>query len=122
MGRATEYTEAMLEKAKEYVAGNNDAISSVAGLAVYMGICRATVYKWKDDNPEFADTLARLLTMQEHQALNNGITGEFNATITKLVLANHGYSDKQEIEQTTNFAMVSDEPLSAEEWKDQYSS
>jgi len=31
---------------------------------------------------------------QERVLLANGITGEFNAAITKLVLAKHDYSDK----------------------------
>ena len=30
--------------------------------------------------------------------LNKGLAGEFNATIAKLLLANHGYSDRQQHE------------------------
>ena len=112
-GRSTEYTEKHNEKAKDYIANlpEGQVIQSIAGLAVYLGVSRSTVYKWRDENEDFSDTLEHLLDNQEVAAVNNGLTGEFNATITKLILANHGYSEKQEIEQTTNFAVVSDTPL-----------
>lgn len=122
-GRSTEYTEEHNKKAKGYIDNlpSDQVIPSIAGLAVYLGVNRSTVYKWRDENQEFSDTLECLLDNQEVKAVNNGLTGDFNATITKLILANHGYSEKQEIEQTTNFAVVSDTPLSEEEWENKHS-
>nr|WP_296300623.1 terminase small subunit [Gilliamella sp.] len=32
---------------------------------------------------------------QEVELINKGLKGEFNASIAKLMLANHGYSEKQ---------------------------
>ncbi len=124
-GRQTEYTEFHNEKALKYASGewkeDGSVIPSVAGLALYLGVARTTVYKWADENPEFSYTLERLLSSQELRALNNGLSGEFNPAITKLVLHNHGYSDKSEIDSNVEFALVSDEPTT-EEWEDEFSS
>lgn len=103
-GRPTDYNQSVIDAAEDYIENyedHGDAIPSVAGLSCVLGVSKSTVYLWKSDYPEFSDTLNRLSAAQERKALNNGINGVFNPTITKLVLANHGYSDKQEIEQTT---------------------
>jgi hypothetical protein len=104
MARPSEYDPSVLDVAEDYI--NNfkdkyeDAIPSAAGLACVLGISKSTLYLWKDAHPELSDTLSRLQSSQERQAINNGITGVFNPTITKLVLANHGYHDKVDQELT----------------------
>ena len=92
----------MLERAKAYAGGDftsqGDQMPSIVGLAKYLGVARATLYKWCDDGdkPEFSDTLEFLEDEQERTLFNKGLTGDFNAAITKLALGNHGYSDKTE--------------------------
>ena len=93
-GRSTKYSQDIQDKADTYIEKNERAIPSVAGLSVFLNIARSTIYKWSDENEAFSDTLEQILAEQELEALNNGLTGDFNATITKLVLANHGYHDK----------------------------
>lgn len=103
-GRPTDYDPSVIDETEyyfNYYKSHGDAIPSIAGLACVIGVSKSTIYLWKDLYPEFSDTLNKLMTHQERVAVNNGITGLFNPTITKLVLANHGYSEKQEIEQTT---------------------
>jgi len=39
--------------------------------------------------------------MQERTAVNRGLDGTFNSAITKLILHNHGYSDKQAIDHAS---------------------
>jgi len=112
-GRLTEYTEDHNEKAIEYIEYTDDAIPSIAGLALFLGVDRSTVYKWRNENPEFSYTLARLLLKQEQTALNKGLTGDFTPAITKLVLANHGYSDRIE-QNTTAVVKVTGEMSDAE--------
>lgn len=97
-GRPTIITDELLAKAKKYADGGYmgiDVIPSIAGLAYHLGIHRATIYAHSE---EFNDTLERIKQNQERLLLNGGLTGEFNATLTKLLLTNHGYSDKQETE------------------------
>lgn len=104
-GRPTDYDQSVLDIAEDYIKNHKDTygdiIPSVAGLACAIGVAKSTVYLWRDLHPEFSDSLNRLLTDQERQSVNGGISGLFNPTITKLVLANHGYSDSATVTQTT---------------------
>jgi len=108
MGRHTELTQELIDKADLYLSEYESAIPSVAGLSLFLGCARSTVYKWKEESDDFSDILGRILATQEQLLLSNGLTGDFNATIAKLVLGKHGYSDKQETELSGN----PDKPLS----------
>ena len=104
MARPTKYTEEMQSKADEYVTcyeSQGDVIPSVAGLCCYVGVSRATIYNWADIYPEFLDTLSKISENQEATLLNKGLNGDFAPTLTKLVLAGHGYSDRQEIDHSS---------------------
>ena len=103
VGRPTKYNDDMQAQADAYVTewADYDAIPSRVGLCCYLGIDKTTSYDWEAIYPEFSHTLRVIDTLQEHTGVNKGITGEFNSTITKLVLANHGYSDRQAVDHTT---------------------
>ena len=100
MGAPTKYNKSKLKAAIKYIDDYKEkhghAIPSVAGLAVVLGVCRKTVYSWSESekNKDFLYTLSRIATNQEFHLLNGGLLGDFNPTITKLALANHGYSDR----------------------------
>lgn len=100
--RPTEYSKELEIKAREYIESfesNSDSIPSVVGLCKVINRARSTVYKWADeDDKKFSDILSELKEAQELALLNKGLSGEFNSTITKLILTKHGYSDKQETE------------------------
>lgn len=100
-GRPTEYTEELLQKARDYVAFalSEEKLPSVAGLAKHLKIARSTIYDWasQEDKGEFSDILEDILSTQEEELINKGLTGKYNSTITKLVLSKHGYSDKSDI-------------------------
>lgn len=105
VGRPSKYNEAMQAQADRYIYDyeqQEDVIPSAAGLCVWLGISRSTLHEWERSYPEFSNTLEAIRELQEKIALNKGITGAFNSTIVKLVLANHGYSDKAAIDHTTN--------------------
>jgi len=72
-------------------------LPSIAGLAVFMGISRDTVYDWKGKYPYFSDIIEELLTMQERFLVEGGVSGSYNPMISKLILTKHGYADKQEV-------------------------
>jgi len=100
-GRPTKYNKAILEKANEYLNGDSeDVVLSAVGLACYLNVTKSTVYLWGDEHKEFSDTLGKVQGLQERQLVNNGVTGDWNSTITKLMLANHGYHEKQDIKQS----------------------
>ena len=104
MGRQTKLNDELIAKANEYIydfRSNDDIIPSVAGLACYLDIARSTIYKYKDENPDFSDILERIEQLQEKMLINGGLMGDFNAPITKLMMTKHGYSDKQDVDHTT---------------------
>lgn len=109
-GRPTKYTEELLEKARKYIGGQweieGDAIPSVAGLSVYLGVRRETLHVWANEEgkEEFSNMLGQMLAKQENILLNKGLTNEHSSVITKLVLSKHGYSDKLEQETKHDIA------------------
>jgi hypothetical protein len=110
MGRPSKFAES-LAKAKEYLMGGyetvGDVVPSVAGLACYLGVSRKTVYEWVKESTDLSDTLEGILAMQENKLINKGLNGDFNPTITKLMLANHGYSEKQEVDHKSSDSSMS---------------
>ncbi len=95
-GRPSPYGDEMLAKASDYIEDCPDVVPSAAGLAIFLGISRQTVYQWRDDHPEFSDTLATLLAEQERRLINGGLNGEYNSNIAKLMMANHDYVERSE--------------------------
>lgn len=104
-GRPTKYNNNILEKAKEYLVNYDQyghVIPSEAGLSDVLDVTRETIIQWSkdEDKKEFSYTLQKIKNKQELVAVNKGIKGEFNAAITKLILHNHGYTEKQQVEQS----------------------
>ncbi|WP_458047935.1 DNA-packaging protein [Providencia hangzhouensis] len=110
MGRPSKFADSLV-KAKEYLMGGyeavGDVVPSVAGLACYLGVSRKTVYEWVKESTDLSDTLEGILAMQENKLINKGLNGDFNPTITKLMLANHGYSEKQEVDHKSSDSSMS---------------
>ncbi|WP_392552714.1 terminase small subunit [Orbus wheelerorum] len=106
-----------LKKANEYVnhgyKENGGLIPSISGLSLYIGCSRSSLYNYAHESEEFSDLLETVKAIQENELINKGLSGEFNATITKLMLANHGYSDKQQVEQNNHVRVDFNKPLSA---------
>ena len=112
VGAPTKYNDEVIVKTIAYISNHKmhgDVVPSMAGLCCELGITKSTAYDWssQDDKKEFSDTLEILQQVQERLLLSGGLSGDNNSTITKLMLCNHGYSDKTEIEQhNTGEAMV----------------
>lgn len=104
VGRPTKYNDEMQRQADAYLLNwrERDAVPSRVGLCCYLGISKHTSFEWEKIHSEFSATLGAVDTLQEYVAMNKGITGEFNSTIVKLVLANHGYSDKVQQDVTSS--------------------
>lgn len=114
IGRPTIYSEAMLEKAKEYVLSCDDSedvlaedsnrpiykirvnLPTVEGLAIHMGINKDTIYEWCKIHNEFSDVIEELLAYQARELINKGLSGDYNPTIAKVLLSKRGYSEKTE--------------------------
>lgn len=100
MARPSKLTPEMVEKAEDYLQhfeNYGDVIPSAAGLAVALGVTEPTVYNWDNEShPEFFGFLWKIKTKQQQVLLSKGLSGDFNSTITKLILTKHGYSDRIE--------------------------
>ena len=121
-GRPTEYTPDIVLKAQEYLNSCVDQIEEYhstrgmksdtynrlvkvrlptkGGLAIHLGVSRETLYDWARKYPEFSDIMEALGAIQEDRLLNNGLSGDYNPTIAKVLLTKHGY--REGIDQTTN--------------------
>lgn len=105
-GRPTKYTPELLLRAHQYVddytiAG--DAVPQLAGFSIWIGITKETLFQWERDpeKAEFSDLIGKVREQQCQALINGGLMGEFNPTIAKVLLAKHGFSDRQEIDHTT---------------------
>lgn len=121
-GRPTEYNEEIISKSIEYInlcvdeivdyhktRGEkhnsyerriNVKLPTIEGLASHLGVARSTLYEWKEKYNEFSDILEKLLSIQAEKLINNGLSGDYNSTIAKLLLAKHGYKDTRETDLT----------------------
>ena len=123
IGRPSLLDEEMLEKAKHYMIDGykeiENIVPSVAGLCCYLGVSKSAVYVWSEKSEanlkdpirvEFMDTLDAIQAKQEMLLINGGLSQVFSGTITKLMLANHGYSDKVNTDITSNGQTIGDKP------------
>jgi len=104
-GRPTKYCDEIQETADHYAqnfAEYGDPVPSVAGLADAIDVSRRTIYTWSEKHDQFLHTLERIENRQHKFLVSGGLTNEFNAGITKLMLHNHGYSDKMATDLTSN--------------------
>lgn len=114
-GRPTKYNEEIVRKTKKYLESCTDdeeefhktrgdksdgyerilkvKLPSIEGLAVYLEVPRQRIYDWEKEYPVFHDIIDKLRSMQAERLINKGTSGEYNATITKVILTKHGYRE-----------------------------
>jgi len=100
-GRPTKLTDELLAQAETYLATfaekNDRAVPTVADFALFLNINRDTVYDWAKSNVSFSDIVNDILAIQENLLIQGSLTNRLNATISKLLLAKHGYAERQEL-------------------------
>ena len=105
-GRPSKLTDALIEQAGRYATKDyrlqGEVIPTIEGLAVFLNVSRKTLYNWKAENEEFLHILDDLMARQAKELFSNGLRGDFNPTITKLILTKHGYSDRVEQDVTSS--------------------
>ena len=104
-GRPSKYDDETVGKVEHYLENHtefNDLVPSIAGLATALNVDKTTVYLWAKDEEksQFSHMLAKILQKQESMLLSGGLLGDMNATIVKLMLSKHDYSDKVEQQVT----------------------
>lgn len=103
-GRPPIYNESFVDRARDYLENlpEDEVLHSIEGLSSYLDIARSTVYKWigEEGKENFSDIVEKTLNKQGKTLINNGVSGKFNASITKVILTKHGY--REGIDTTTN--------------------
>lgn len=70
-------------------------LPTIERFAKYIGVHFDTLYDWADKNKKFSESLSRIKEEQKEWLFDNGLLGEYNPVIAKLILSsNHGMSDK----------------------------
>jgi len=105
-GRPTKYNPEILTKTKEYIENyeaHGDAFPSLIGLSLALDINISTVEEWGKDKTKakFSSMLGKILSTQQRVAWTKGLNGTYNASLVKLLLTKHGYSDKTDTDVTS---------------------
>ena len=123
-GRPTEYSQEILNKTVEYIDSCEDEdiqkvkqsnsekgyemyenklrvnLPTIEGLARYLKVSVKSLYNWEKEHEEFLQVMGDLRAKQAESLINNGLSGDYNPTIAKVLLTKHGY--REGIDQTTN--------------------
>lgn len=107
VGRPTKYNKEILEKALHYLDNYEeygDAFPSDIGLIDALDIASSTLYEWAkhEDKKDFSEILDKINRKQQRVAWQKGLKNEYNASLVKLLLGKHGYSDKVESDHKTS--------------------
>lgn len=122
VGRPTKYTPELLEKARQYIyeyEKYDHAFPSDIGLALVLGISKTSLYDWAqhEDKKEFSDILDVINDTQQIVAWNKGLKNEYNATLVKLLLGKHGFSDKVESDHKSSDGSMRPQSITIEHVK-----
>lgn len=104
-GRPTLYNDEILTKARTYLVEfekRGEVVPTIEGLSEVLDISRETIYDWarQPEKEAFSDITLQILAKQAKTLINKGLAGDFNHSITKLMLSKHGYHEKQEVEHS----------------------
>jgi len=122
-GRPTKYSDTYVKKTKDYVDSCNDELvqivsgesekftafkekvrvnlPTIEGLAIYLKLHKDTIYEWEKKYKPFSDVINILRAKQVERLINNGLSGDYNPIIAKVLLSKQGYSEKTETNITT---------------------
>lgn len=100
-GRPTKYRDDMPDQVREYAFGGyqerGHRLPTYEGLAEVLKVTVSTIKLWatEDDKAPFSASLSALKDRQRRILIESGLAGDYNATITKLMLsANHGMVER----------------------------
>lgn len=146
-GRPTKYSKKMITQVDKYLLARQDEteekikyqsenstgyyektnvkLPTIEGFALFVGVNKTTLYEWADKHPEFSNALGKIRTEQRERLIDNGLSGDYNPTIAKLILSsNHGMNEKKEVDHTsggekiTGFNYVTPEGVGEDESND----
>jgi hypothetical protein len=105
MARPTKYSPKTVNKVYEFIKIREEEkkLPTIEGLAVYLNIDTDTIVEWVKEHSKFSVAIKKLKSIQA-DILQAGIynnTGNVAGGIF-LLKNNHGFRDRQEVDNTTN--------------------
>lgn len=77
------------------------SLPTIEWFALFIGVAKSSLYEWVNDNDKFSNALDKIMIEQKRRLLEEGLSGNYNPTIAKLVLsANHGMKETTVQENT----------------------
>lgn len=125
IGRPTKYDPEFINKVDEYLQSEQDIeqtkikgssdkgfetykyklkvnLPTIEGFALFLGVNKTSLYEWEKDHPDFSNALYKIRTEQQTRLINEGLAGNYNSTIAKLILSsNHGMREKTDTDITS---------------------
>lgn len=114
-GRPPTYSKEIIKKVRTYIISCKDEetefhktrgeksdgferilkvrLPTIEGLASYLHVVRSTIYEWRKEYKEFSDIIDELMQKQADALITNGLSGNYNPTIAKVLLTKHGYRE-----------------------------
>ena len=121
-GAPSQYSKTILSKAKEYLdqwEELGDYIPQLCGLSEHCQICETTRQKYEKEHEEFAAVCARVRARQQRVLINKGLSRQADASLSKLLLMKHGYSDRVETDiKSSDGSMSPPKPMTEDELKE----
>jgi hypothetical protein len=136
VGRPTQYKPEYVKKADEYLEACQDEevqkvkqansevgyemyenklkvkLPTIEGFAAVLGVNKTTLYEWEKEHRQFSNALDKIRAEQHDRLINNGLSGDYNPTIAKLVLSsNHGYAEKTDMSTHLNHSLDVEDPV-----------
>lgn len=106
----TNYKPAFAKLVDVYLAEKDEIAAGVGGVfrvslpeiddfAVnWLGATKKSAYEWEKYHPKFAIALDKIRAAQKQKLIEGGLSGAYNATITKLMLSsNHDMREKSDV-------------------------
>jgi hypothetical protein len=135
-GRPSKYDDSLCDKVDEYLkqavdkemavikqTTNNDGtvdikevsrykvqLPTIEGFAIFIDVALSSIYKWANENQIFSESLEKIKKIQKQRLLEEGLAGNYNSTIAKLILSsNHNMREGSDI--TSDGKMITNEPV-----------
>ena len=94
----TEFHKTRGDKSDSYERILHVRLPMIEDFARYLQVDVTTLYEWEKHHSEFSQALEHIKEEQKRRLLNEGLSGNYNPLIAKLVLsANHDMKEKSDV-------------------------